>query len=309
MNKNSTVLGVLNQQDLEAAVLPFLLARYGNTFDVDLFRGAASYITRLFNGKVPGYLAVDLPYHDLKHTLDTALATARLVDGYEAFLQAEALPPLGADTALLAIICALFHDCGFVRRECEHAIPGSKLMPVHVERGEGMLVEWLQDSSLAVYADAPRAIRYTDHVKPIQAVEETVPETYRIVGCILGTADLMSQIADRFYLERCRDALFWEFSQAGIDVFKSADDLLRQTPGFIEHVKQQRLCTDFRSAHRHFESHFGRTPCPYMVSIDRNIGYLKRIIDSPQPGMLKRNIAERLSRVWEFDFFCTMAAT
>lgn len=273
-NNNKAVLGVLTWQDLEAAILPFLRKRYGQAFDVGLFRQAAIHISKLFDGKVQGYLPIDLPYHDLKHTLDTALAAARLVDGYEAFLQATHQPALGPGTALVTIICALFHDGGFIRRDFEHTISGSTLMPVHVERSELMLVEWLQESSLDDYCEAACAIRYTDHTKPIADIEPVVPKHWRIVGRIVGTADLMSQIADRFYLERCRDALFLEFSQAGIGIFKSADDLLRQTPGFVQHVKQQRLDIDFQAVYRYFESHFGHAPCPYMTSINRNMSYL-----------------------------------
>ncbi len=307
-NKNKTVLGVLNWQSLEAVTLPFMRKRYGKEFDVDLFRSAASYITDLFAGRVAGYLPLDLPYHDLKHTLDTALAAARLVDGYENHLHSCGLPPLGPETALLTIICALFHDGGFVRRDSEYPIPGSKLMPVHVERSESMLEEWLQKTPLKVFDDAPGAIRYTDHVRPIADVEASVPEKWRAVGRIVGTADLMSQIADRFYLERCRDALFHEFSQAGTGVFESAEDLLRKTPGFVRHVKQQRLDNDFQSVYEHFELHFGISPCPYMVSINRNISYLEEVVNSPSPAMLKRDIAERLRKACEFDLFNTAAA-
>ena len=38
-------------------------------------------ILRLFSGEFPGYRASNTKYHDLEHTISTALATARLIHG------------------------------------------------------------------------------------------------------------------------------------------------------------------------------------------------------------------------------------
>ena len=63
----------------------------------------------------------------------------------------------------------------------------------------------------------------------------------RKLGHLLGTADLIAQMADRCYLEKCRDRLYPEFVLGGIaggsrhqrraaGRYSSGLDLLRQTP-------------------------------------------------------------------------------
>ena len=42
---------------------------------------AAAEVIGLFAGRFPGYHACDTGYHDIRHTMDVLLATARLADG------------------------------------------------------------------------------------------------------------------------------------------------------------------------------------------------------------------------------------
>ena len=61
---------------------------------------------------------------------------------------------------------------------------------------------------------------------------------------MLGTADMITQLADRCYLEKCRDRLYPEFVLGGVALpigsngyaevkYASGLDLLRQTPAFV----------------------------------------------------------------------------
>jgi hypothetical protein len=52
------------------------------SFDGELLHTSFSLVGRLFAGEHPGYLPCDMPYHDVRHSLDTALVMARLIDGY-----------------------------------------------------------------------------------------------------------------------------------------------------------------------------------------------------------------------------------
>src|SRR5439155_5817 len=67
----------------------------------------------------------------------------------------------------------------------------------------------------------------------------------RRVGQMLGTADILAQMADRCYLEKCRDRLYPEFALprlAGrrlavsrtLPSFASGEDLVQKTPGFYQ---------------------------------------------------------------------------
>ena len=65
----------------------------------------------------------------------------------------------------------------------------------------------------------------------------------RRIGEILGTADIIAQMSDRCYLEKCHDRLYPEFVLGGIArrkrpdgqikvIYKSGKDLLSKTPAF-----------------------------------------------------------------------------
>ena len=73
---------------------------------------------RLFEGRMFSYEGCDTVYHDIQHTLDVTLAMARLIAGYERSVEDE--EKLGPDRATLGIICALFHDAGYIRPKAEH---------------------------------------------------------------------------------------------------------------------------------------------------------------------------------------------
>jgi hypothetical protein len=118
-----------------------------------------------------------------------------------------------------------------------------------------------------------------------------------MVGHLLGTADMIAQIADRCYLEKCRDRLYAEFVLGGVALpfsdgnpqvkYASGLDLLRQTPDFIADVRARRLDLDFRCAYRYLEILYGGRN-PYIEAIDRNVEYLHQILRSESWQMLRR---------------------
>jgi hypothetical protein len=121
----------------------------------------------------------------------------------------------------------------------------------------------------------------------------------RKLGHLLGTADLIAQMADRCYLEKCRDRLYPEFVLGGIAAatgidgllqvkYSSGLDLLRQTPEFVRETRVERLEGEFEHAYRYVESLFGGRN-PYLEAIDRNLGYLHRILRTERWPMLRRN--------------------
>ena len=121
----------------------------------------------------------------------------------------------------------------------------------------------------------------------------------RKVGHLLGTADLIAQMADRCYLEKCRDRLYPEFVLAGVALgrdatgyvkvrYSSGLDLLRQTPKFVEATTRDRLDGEFAAAYRHLEVLFdGRNP--YMEAIRQNLAFLGQVLKSENWPMLRRN--------------------
>jgi hypothetical protein len=252
---------------------------------------------RLFSGRMPGYFGVDTVYHDQQHTLDITLATARLIVGHE--LQVPEPQRFGAERAMLGIVVALFHDVGYLRSTRDADVPnGAEFTTVHVSRGAAFLKDYLPKIDMGAWAPiAAEIIHYTGYERPFKAIFAPDPRDHRL-GHFVGTADLMAQMADRCYLEKCRDRLYAEFVLAGVALpigenghvkvrYASGLDLLRQTPKFVFDMRAKRLDGEFNRAYRYLEILFGGRN-PYIESIDRNLDYLQRILRSENWRLLRR---------------------
>ncbi|MCK9283192.1 MAG: HD domain-containing protein [Rhodocyclaceae bacterium] len=278
------------------AVCEIFARRYPG-FDASPIRQGFVDIEDAFWGRYPGLLPCDTPYHDLRHSLGTALLMARMVDGFEAAHDAQAAA-LGVDEGRLAVLLALFHDIGFLRRESESAINGACLIKDHEQRGVDFMRGYLARGPFARFADQAALIQATNFAQPIDKTLAGLPDKLIVIGQMLGTADLESQISGRYYLERCRDFLFREFVIAGVDrtvspegetvvLYASPEDLLRKTPGFYEHLVKNRLENDFARVYRFVAAHFdGRDP--YAEAMERNLAYLKRLIARNDFSSLRR---------------------
>jgi hypothetical protein len=260
---------------------------------------AFDHFDKLFNGQVPGYFGVDTVYHDRQHSLDITLALARLIVGYE---RQQPLPAtrMGGERALVGLIVGLFHDVGYLRRAEEKDYRhGAELTRIHVSRGSQFLASYLPDLGLGHWVPVAREIvHFTGYEVPMNRIKVSHPLDIKL-GHLLGTADMIGQMADRCYLEKCRDRLYPEFvlggmalpidSNGGREVkYASGLDLLRQTPEFMTETRAKRLDGSFNSAYRYLEVLFdGRNP--YIEAIDRNVDYLRQILRSENWRMLRRN--------------------
>ena len=261
-------------------------------------RRAIAQFDAMFSGRAPGYAGVDTVYHDRQHTLDVTLTMARLCAGYER--QVEPLWQLGGERALAGVILALFHDVGYLRRTTDtEQRNGAEFTRTHVSRGIEFLRGYLPQIGLGAWAGpASQVLHFTGYEVPFG---ELVLEDARDarLGHLLGTADMITQMADRCYLEKCRDRLYPEFVLAGMALpysnasaeqvrYASGVDLLRHTPEFVADTRTKRLDGEFNGAYRYLEILFdGRNP--YMESIERNLQFLAQVLRSESWRMLKRN--------------------
>ncbi len=256
---------------------------------------------QLFDGRLPGYEGCDTVYHDRQHSLDMTLAMARLLVGYHR--SCEEADRLGDDRTMLGIICALFHDAGYIRRTDEPPrANGAEYTTWHVSRSADFLRAYLPKIGLGRWAGvAARIVHFTGYELNIDDIELDDPKD-SLIGHFLGTADLMAQMADRCYLEKCRDRLYSEFVLAGVAItergmmraeedtvlYASGIDLLRKTPDFYAHMAMSRLDDKFDRAYRYIEALYdGRNP--YFEFIDQNLEYLYRVIESNGWDRLRRN--------------------
>lgn len=253
-------------------------------------------IESLYRGKFPGYHPCDTPYHDVQHVLDVTLAMARLLDGYARARSGD--PPFGRQLFRLGVVTALFHDCGYVRTldDNQHC-NGGELTLIHVSRGAEFLRRYLPTIGMGEMADIAAAlIHFTGYEKPVSAIE--VPSLrYKILGGLLGSADIIAQMSDRCYLEKCRDRLYPEFVAGGIAVkrhasgredvlFESGDDLVMKTPRFYESARL-RLERDLGNCYAYAEHHFGGVDL-YFESINRNIRFAQAIAGEHDTSSLRR---------------------
>lgn len=296
----SDVTGTVNLANPAAvadAVCEILAQRYSD-FDPAPIRQGFIDIEDAFWGRYPGLLPCDTPYHDLRHSLGTALLMARMVDGFEAARSEDDTVVLDVDAGSFAVLLSLFHDIGFLRRESESGINGACLIKDHEQRGVDFMRGYLARGPFARFADQAMLIHATNFARPLDETLAGLPRKLLVIGQMLGTADLESQIAGRYYLERCRHFLFHEFVVAGVDrtvsangetvvLYATPEDLLRKTPGFYQHLVKKRLEQDFARVYRFVAAHFGGDD-PYADAMQRNIGYLERLIARDDFSGLRR---------------------
>ena len=121
---------------------------------------------------------------------------------------------------------------------------------------------------------------------PIDEIELEDPRD-TTAGHLIGTADLLVQMADRCYLEKCRDRLYPEFVLGEVAVsidatgshamYQSGRDLLQKTIDFYNYSAQARLETNFDRAYRFMEAVFENDQNPYLSFVKKNMVFLEKI--------------------------------
>jgi hypothetical protein len=267
------------------------------TGKVERLETAFADFERLFNGQFPGYLGCDTVYHDLQHSLDDTLAMARLLAGYDRSHAVE--QRLGAERAMMGIVVALFHDAGYIRQtdDTMHR-NGAEFTRTHVGRSAQFLARYLPTLGLADWVPvATQIVHFTGYEVPFDQIRLDDPRD-RKVGHLVGTADMMAQMADRCYLEKCRDRLYPEFVLGGVAVSRGIEgelkvmygsglDVLRSTPEFVAETMRTRLDGEFGGAYRYIEALYGGRN-PYMEAIDASLAYLKQVLQTQRWSMLRR---------------------
>jgi hypothetical protein len=201
------------------------------------------------------------------------------------------------------MLAALFHDSGYIQQNWDDEGTGAKYTVGHEERG----VDFTANNAEAIGIDPQEqpliatliratSLRQDFNELPFQDEDE------RVAGAMLGSADLMGQMADRQYLEKLL-FLYREFREAGIPGYQTEFDILRTTRQFYAAIKE-RLAGPYDSVFRYAQSHFrarhGVDANLYTIAIDRQMAYLDRIMEDDTTNFrrkLKRMSPEELSRV------------
>jgi hypothetical protein len=231
----------------------------------------------LFRGLYPGYQCSDSAYHDLDHTYRATEAAARLLDGHR---QGGLPPPLTMRDVELAIAAVMLHDSGFIKEEGDSEGTGAKYTVTHVDRSAKYAGRILR--ALGVSADEVRivqtAIRCTGaNVRMSQLTFRTPAERY--IGCVVGTTDILSQMAAPDYPERL-PALYQEYREAaahehlrgaGVDNYRDLEDLMRRTRGFYRDRVWRLLTKEWGCVFEEYRHHFSDGSNPYLSAIEANL--------------------------------------
>lgn len=282
---------------VRAAVAELFTSLYPRT-DFRPLENAFRLFERAFRGQSHDFHGVETTYHDMQHTLDVTLAMMRLIDGYERADDARD-QRLGPERAAVGLITALFHDAGYLRRthDTRHR-HGAEYTRVHVSRSARMLEELLPGLGFANAAPvAAEMVHFTGYERPFDEIVIDDPLWVK-TGHLLGTADMLAQMADRCYLEKCRDRLYEEFEMGGVarmrapdgsEVvnYRSAQDLLQKTPDFCEATLNQRLGGKFEHAYRYLDVHFSGENL-YLQAIGKSLAHLRHVITCNRWDLLRR---------------------
>ncbi len=241
-------------------------------------------VAKIYVGQYPGYQACDTSYHNLQHVMDVTLAMARLMDGYER--SRNGTPALGVRFFQLGVVVGLYHDIGYLRKTTDTtAKNGAEYTLNHVSRGAAFLRSYVHEIGLGECAEeAAELIHFTGFEKRVADILIQDP-VLRMLGSLLGSADIIAQMSDRCYLEKCRDRLYPEFVAGGIAVkktmqgdqvvFHSGDDLVNKTPAFFESAVH-RLEYDLGGAYNYAATHFGGFNL-YMHAATKNVHFAKEL--------------------------------
>ncbi len=148
---------------------------------------------------------------------------------------------------------------------------------------------YLSNTTLNAFVGDARLIMAT---KLVFTMPDHWTDAERLLASLVATADLVSQISDRCYLEKCRDFLFLEFSAFGLagkpdSPYPDRQTLLEKTPAFVEGFLQQRLEGEFQGVRRYLREHMAGAD-PWEAAIRRNLSYLKTLLESDTTDQLRR---------------------
>jgi hypothetical protein len=291
-DNNSLYAKLLDIRENNAIIkeVKFTTSMINPQFDFQYFDQAFRDVEKLFQGYYPGFKKCNTKYHDLRHTMLVLLAMARLIHG--AFLGGVKFTDKEINMGLIA---ALMHDTGYIQANGDDSGTGAKYTLIHIKRSIMFVQDYYADEKyfhddLECFRDILICTGLNLDIKNVTFSSVNI----EIMAKMLGTADLLGQMADRLYLEKLIP-LFHEFEEGKVPGFESELDLLRKTTNFYKSA-QARFENDLSNVNRYMVSHFQHRwnieRNIYNESIENNINYLKYILKSNYKNLhdcLRRN--------------------
>jgi hypothetical protein len=243
---------------------------------------AFEWATTCFTGRHTGYQAIDAGYHDFEHTLQGTLCLARLLHGRHL---AGGQPAMTQQMFELALLAILFHDTGYLKRDGDNEGTGAKYTLTHVSRS----AEFARDFLAKKGYDEPSLLSVSNMIRctGVNADLGAIPfqsELERTLGFALATADLLGQMAARDYVDKL-PTLYLEFVEAArhsgeragrFGAYKSAEELMRNTPTFWQGYVLPKINDDFQKLYLFLNDPYPDGPNQYLQRIQENLARLQR---------------------------------
>jgi len=266
---------IIRPEDIFAEVKTIISLLFPN-FDFTLVSNTYQDIIKLFNGEYVGYQKCDTDYHNLRHTQECFLVVARLIHG--AALNGKIFSEKGVT---LGLISAILHDAGYIKTVKESGGTGGQFTVIHIDRSIKFMTKYLSQRGFTSddIKFCKSCLKCTGLNVKISRIKFISGEN-ELIGKILGTADLLGQMSDPYYLMKL-PFLFNEFHEAGITLYVDEFDMIEKTPAFWEFTKK-RFTNELGGMDRYLRDHFlvrwGIDRDLDREAIEKNIDHLNYIL-------------------------------
>jgi hypothetical protein len=245
-------------------------------FDPEPLHRVFRFTVDLYEGQLQEYKACNTDYHNLRHITDTYLAMVRLLHGVQL-----SDGDLNDREIFLGLSSALMHDTGMIQESSDTEGTGAKYTPDHVQ----LSMDFIEKHAATLFLESQEVVDLrdmilcTDLMADIPAINFS-SEKIELLGKMLGTADLIAQMADRTYLEKLL-FLYHEFREAEMGNFENEVDFLHQTINFFE-ISDKRFKETLDNASRymvpHFKARWDINENLYTISVKSQRDYLEKIL-------------------------------
>jgi hypothetical protein len=291
----STLIDMASPEAVHKEVL-HIITLIRPQFDTEPIHRVFWFTIDLYKGQHEEYKACNTEYHSLRHITDTYLAMARLLHGAQLSNK-----NFSDREIVLGLTGSLMHDTGMIQEKCDHEGTGAKYTQEHVKIGMDFVEKHAATLLLESHeiSDLRDMIQCTDLMAEIPAINFS-SQKIELLGKMLGTADLIAQMADHTYLEKLL-FLYHEFKEADIGNFKNEIDFLHHTLDFFE-VSNKRFkeTLDDTSSYMvpHFKARWGINENLYILSLKNQHKFLEKIMTDENKSVyqeLKReNIVQKV---------------
>jgi hypothetical protein len=178
------------------------------------------------------------------------------------------------------------HDTGYIQRSDDRVGTGAKYTAVHIDRSIDFMEHYLRGRgwSREDFEVCRCALQCTGLSARLDRISFPTEES-RTLGMMLGTADLLGQMASRAYLEKL-PFLYQELREGKLLNGQSEFEFLRGTPSFyrqtLERIKNE-LGGVARFMKDHFRARRGIDRDLCLAAIEENMACLESILES-HPG-------------------------